>query len=76
MNNSVSWFLTGILTGFSIFGAIAQMQAPTREELQRELDAYRVCMASAGTTRCSMQPEDFVRYYEIEAQIRVMAQNQ
>lgn len=41
--------------------------APTRAELQAEYDAYRTCMQSAGTTRCQMTPDDFVRYYKIKA---------
>lgn len=36
---------------------------------QDEYDAYRLCMQSAGKTRCSMTPQDFVRYYEIKRQL-------
>jgi hypothetical protein len=38
----------------------------TRETLQDEHDAYRLCMQSAGSTGCRMTPQDFVRYYEIK----------
>lgn len=39
---------------------------PTRAELQREFDGYRMCMQAAGKNRCSMQPLDFVRYVEVK----------
>lgn len=34
-----------------------------------ELEAYQLCMRSAGTTRCKMTPADFVRYYELKHQL-------
>ena len=34
--------------------------------MQREYDADRLCMESAGLTRCHMDPLDFVRYYDLK----------
>jgi len=68
------FIIVGIAIGF-IIGLICGLvwtygeDEPTRAELQREFDAYRACMQSAGQMRCSMQPSDFVRYYEIMYQL-------
>jgi len=55
------------------FGSTSPICTPdtTREDLQTEFTAYRVCMESAGTTRCTMTPQDFVRYYKIKRTLEI-----
>ena len=66
MRDLAIWF-AGAFTGVVIFASLTGMfSAPTPEELQREFDAHRTCMQTAGKTRCTMTVEDFVRYYELQ----------
>lgn len=57
-------FSFGMLAGSLI--TIAEYDIGSRQDLERRVDAYRMCMQSAGTTRCRMTPEDFVDYYDLQ----------
>ena len=54
--------------GFGLVGA-DKLFSEDPEEMQRKFDAYRLCMQSAGTNRCQMTPQDFIRYYELKYQL-------
>ena len=59
-----------LLTGCSPNPAgIFACHEETRETLEDEYEAYRLCMQTAGKTRCQMTPQDFVRYYEIKRKL-------
>lgn len=62
----IGMFLAGVLVGVVFAGWMLTDPPPTRDELQLEYAAYRLCMQSASKTRCQMTPRDFVRYYEIK----------
>ncbi len=59
--------LTFMLAGALMGTAVAMfMMTPPPVDLQIEYDAYRLCMQTAGKTRCKMTAQDFIRYYEIQ----------
>ncbi len=62
------WFVLFWLTAaaFAFHEYTDHFNAPTQAELQGEYDAYRLCMQSAGKTRCKMTTQDFIRYYELK----------
>ena len=55
--------LAGALMGTAV---ALFMYKPPPVDLQVEFDGYRLCMQTAGKTRCKMTAQDFIRYYEIQ----------
>lgn len=58
-------FVAGAVVG------VQAMRGPYHDidELQAELAGYDRCMQMAGRMRCSMTPQDFVRYYDIKRKL-------
>jgi len=40
-----------------------------RAKLERELEAYHLCIKTSGSTGCQMTPEDFINYYDLKYRI-------
>lgn len=61
-------YTKGVLTGIALTVFYILMQHPADEikEMERRIDAYRLCMESAKTTRCKMTTEDFIDYYDLK----------
>ena len=57
--------VAGVAAGF-ILSFLLPDPKPTLEEMEIEFDAMRMCMQTAGKTRCHMTIEDFIRYHELK----------
>lgn len=55
----------GFVAGYEYHDRYVDPELPP----EQEFEAYRLCMQSASTTRCTMTPQDFVRYYELKYQL-------
>lgn len=65
--NNVPLFFRGILTGIALTTIFIWVLHPADEleEMERRVEAYRMCMESAESTRCQMTLEDFIDYYDL-----------
>lgn len=67
-----SWLWCAVCVLVAIM-AWHNMQVQTPEEMQREYDGYRMCMAMASTVQCQMTPQDFVNYYDLKYVLEALA---
>lgn len=70
----VGWIgMAGVFAGLHWMGF--EVWEQPRLPARLELEAYRLCMQTAGETQCKMTPQDFVRYYELKNQLEKEEEN-